>query len=189
MYVNWSNGRCPLKSIPLYPSPSLQIYPSLAFHRYSSLNICPSISLPQDISVDVEAHNLSQEQRVPSAHWLPFPPTRSAARSTPQQWLSARDSWRAGISVRRWGNLICCGVITMESLYRCDHLCAHDHIQPCLPYYTPRLRPAKNLWLLGTTPQQYMLDSRCHSVSMAAWLSSAFFLLKRLHIIMVDACS
>ena len=95
LYVNWSNGRCPLKSIPLYPSPSLQIYPSLAFDRYSSPNICPSISLPQDISVDIEAHNLSQEQSVPSTHWLPFPPTRSAARSTPQQWLSARDSWRA----------------------------------------------------------------------------------------------
>ena len=103
MYVNWSNGRCPLKSIPLYPSPTLQIYPSHAFDRYSSLNICPSISLPQDISVDIEAHNLSQEQSVPSTHWLPFPPTRSAARSTPQQWSSARDSWRAGISVRRWG--------------------------------------------------------------------------------------
>ena len=102
LYVNWSNGRCPLKSIPLYPSPSLQIYPSLAFDRYSSPNICPSISLPKDISVDIEAHNLSQEQSVPSAHWLPFPPTRSAARSTPQQWLSARDSWHAEISVRRY---------------------------------------------------------------------------------------
>ena len=128
IFVNWSNVRCPLKSIPLYPSPSLQIYPSLAFDRYSSLNICPSISLPQDISGDIEAHNLSQEQSVPSTHWLPFPPTRSAARLN-----SDRLSWRAGVSVRRWG--------------RAYRVISHRHSTNPWSCYTMKCLPTA-LWVL-----------------------------------------
>ena len=91
MAVLWNPSHC----IP--PPPSGYIPP---LHL---IDIPLSISVPQYPSPRIsrwmlhEAHNLSQEKRVPSAPWLP---------SHPQLWSSARDSWRAGISVRRWAGLI-----------------------------------------------------------------------------------
>ena len=134
--VLWNPSHC----IPPSPSRCIPCTWSIFLSQYLSLNIPPPGYLGRYWGTQLI---LSQEQSVPSAHWLPFHPTRSAARSIPQHWSSARDSWRAGISVRRWGRAY--HVISHQNYTNPWSCCTIPSHKKCCSIYSSTLIICKRL--------------------------------------------